>query len=311
MVYLDDGLYYFGNSALRGGAAHGLIEIWKAPFFHDYSPVSHLTYWVDLALFGTSTWTGARLHSLLWFSAGALAIYSLFARLASRDRFGSRRSLFERNVAAQPQAAMGWARYAHELDLSPAAEDRALAGAAALTALRCADAHRLLIVDRLDAARIGAVALAQSGKAQAGEDLLNAELAKIPAAYREMTDCTRARVYTASGRSADAIRLLEAHLLPDHRAGMSRLRELCRDGRTTPQDAPPVLSIQLGSGDSAQHQATLASFSELLRTLADAYMIERRFEDAFNVSALASHVHPENDAARLQFQEINRRLQGR
>lgn len=77
----DDQVYYLHNPALVGGSWHGLIEIWKRPFFSGYFPVTQITLWLDLALFGTTNWFGARLHSLLWFVAGVWAVRSWVLRV--------------------------------------------------------------------------------------------------------------------------------------------------------------------------------------------------------------------------------------
>ena len=88
LVYFDDDTYYLLNGALRGGAPEGLWTLWKEPFCGVYAPLTQLTLWLDLALFGTAHWWGPRLHGLLWFGLGTLAVRALVARLTGRREWG-------------------------------------------------------------------------------------------------------------------------------------------------------------------------------------------------------------------------------
>ena len=84
LLGLDDQLYYLNNPALRGGALDGLSAIWSSVFLSDYAPISNLTLWLDLALFGEQNWRGARLHGLLWFGLGTLAVHELVYLITRR-----------------------------------------------------------------------------------------------------------------------------------------------------------------------------------------------------------------------------------
>jgi hypothetical protein len=77
----DDELYFRLNPALHDGAAQGLVDLWKAPYLHDYFPVTQMTIWLDLAVFGRGNLWGARLHALAWFVAGVWAVRALIRRL--------------------------------------------------------------------------------------------------------------------------------------------------------------------------------------------------------------------------------------
>ena len=80
---LDDTAYYF-DSSLQGGKIGGLRTLWNVTILSDYSPITQLTIWLDLFLFGDQSWWGARLHNLLWFGLGTLAIRGLLNRLNVR-----------------------------------------------------------------------------------------------------------------------------------------------------------------------------------------------------------------------------------
>ena len=80
---LDDTAYYF-DSSLQGGKLGGLRTLWSVTILSDYSPITQLTIWLDLFLFGDQSWWGARLHNLLWFGLGTLAIRALLNRLNVR-----------------------------------------------------------------------------------------------------------------------------------------------------------------------------------------------------------------------------------
>jgi tetratricopeptide (TPR) repeat protein len=83
LLGVDDGLYY-SNGALHGGHWQGLVDVWKGPFCNEYFPVTAITNWLDLALFGLGDLWGARLHHLLWFGAGALFVWAVVLRLTER-----------------------------------------------------------------------------------------------------------------------------------------------------------------------------------------------------------------------------------
>jgi hypothetical protein len=84
LLGVDDGLYYFSNSALHGGRWPGPVAVWRGLFSNEYFPVTATTLWVDLALFGPDIGWGARLHQLLWFGLGALAVRALVLRITQR-----------------------------------------------------------------------------------------------------------------------------------------------------------------------------------------------------------------------------------
>jgi hypothetical protein len=82
----DDELYFRLNPALHGGVAQGAMDLWKAPYLHDYFPVTQTSIWLDLALFGPERLWGARLQALVWFILGVWAVRALVLRLtASRN----------------------------------------------------------------------------------------------------------------------------------------------------------------------------------------------------------------------------------
>jgi len=83
LLGVDDGLYY-SNSALHAGHWRGLVDVWKGPFCNEYFPVTAITLWLDQALFGSGDLWGARIHHLLWFGAGALAVRAVVLRLTER-----------------------------------------------------------------------------------------------------------------------------------------------------------------------------------------------------------------------------------
>lgn len=87
LLGMDDGLYYLSNSALHGGGWPGPVDVWRSYFSNEYFPVTATTLWLDLALFGPDVGCGARVHHLLWFAAGALAIRALVKRLTGRPRW--------------------------------------------------------------------------------------------------------------------------------------------------------------------------------------------------------------------------------
>lgn len=80
----DDDIYYLHNPALHLDGLAGLGAVWKQPFYSDYMPLTQLTLWLDVKLFGAEHWWGARLHGLLWFGAGTLALRALVARVTGR-----------------------------------------------------------------------------------------------------------------------------------------------------------------------------------------------------------------------------------
>ena len=79
----DDSRYYLVNPALREGA-RGLVAIFTSSFFSDYMPVTQLSWWLDVTLFGDEHFTGARLHGLAWFGAATLALRALVTRVTGR-----------------------------------------------------------------------------------------------------------------------------------------------------------------------------------------------------------------------------------
>ncbi|MCZ7646884.1 MAG: hypothetical protein M5U26_16615 [Planctomycetota bacterium] len=84
----DDTQYYLHNASLHGGGWRGLLELWTTPYYSEYFPVTQATMWLDLRLFGTSSWWGARLHGLAWFGLGAWAVRAFVARLTGSRRLG-------------------------------------------------------------------------------------------------------------------------------------------------------------------------------------------------------------------------------
>jgi hypothetical protein len=83
LLYVDD-FTYFKHPSLHEGKLAGLADIWRTTILSDYSPVTQLTVWLDVALFGTNHWWGARLHEIAWFSIGVLALYAIAIRLTKR-----------------------------------------------------------------------------------------------------------------------------------------------------------------------------------------------------------------------------------
>jgi len=83
----DDSIYYTQNPPLKEGRAEGLISLWSGVILSDYTPVTQLTLWIDLALFGQQAWWGARLHGIVWFVIGVLAVYALMRRISERHAF--------------------------------------------------------------------------------------------------------------------------------------------------------------------------------------------------------------------------------
>lgn len=83
LLYVDD-FTYFKHPSLHDGKLAGLADIWRTTILSDYSPVTQLTIWFDVALFGTEHWWGARLHEIAWFSIGVLALYAIAIRLTKR-----------------------------------------------------------------------------------------------------------------------------------------------------------------------------------------------------------------------------------
>lgn len=87
LLGIDDSLYYLNYTALHCGHWPGPIDVWRAPFASEYFPVTALTLWTDLALFGDHAWTGARMQQLLWFGLSVLALRSIVERLTQRRGF--------------------------------------------------------------------------------------------------------------------------------------------------------------------------------------------------------------------------------
>lgn len=84
LLELDDGFYFRDNPALHGGALAGLIDCWRAPYFHDYSPITTLTIWLDRCLSAPGHYGIARLQELLWLGLGNLALFQLLRRLTGQ-----------------------------------------------------------------------------------------------------------------------------------------------------------------------------------------------------------------------------------
>lgn len=80
----DDDAYYLQNPDLRLDGLAGLAAVWKHVYYSDYMPLTQLTLWLDAKLFGVEQFWGARLHGLLWFGAGTLALRALVARITGR-----------------------------------------------------------------------------------------------------------------------------------------------------------------------------------------------------------------------------------
>lgn len=80
----DDDAYYLQNPALHLDGLAGLTAIWKQVYYSDYMPLTQMTLWLDVKIFGVEHWWGARLHGLLWFGAGTLALRALVARVTGR-----------------------------------------------------------------------------------------------------------------------------------------------------------------------------------------------------------------------------------
>jgi hypothetical protein len=88
LVDPDDELYFRLNPAWQQGPWRGAAEVWKAPYLHDYFPVTQTTIWLDVALFGTEHFTGARVHALLWFIAGVWAVRAFVLALTGSRALG-------------------------------------------------------------------------------------------------------------------------------------------------------------------------------------------------------------------------------
>lgn len=80
----DDDAYYLQNPALHLDGLAGLAAVWKQVYYSDYMPLTQTTLWLDVKIFGVEQFWGARLHGLLWFGAGTLALRALVARVTGR-----------------------------------------------------------------------------------------------------------------------------------------------------------------------------------------------------------------------------------
>ncbi|MCW8128839.1 MAG: glycosyltransferase family 39 protein [Planctomycetota bacterium] len=101
LLGVDDEVYYRANQALHGGAWAGLAGCFRW-FYSEYFPVTQLTIWFDLAVFGDGSWWGPRLHQLCWFGLCALAVQSIVRKLTGRPRLALFVALL---FAAHPAAA--------------------------------------------------------------------------------------------------------------------------------------------------------------------------------------------------------------
>jgi len=84
LLYIDDGDYYLANPLLHNGAMAGLRDLWTAPFFNDYFPVTQLTMWLDLAIGHGESFVFARFQQLAWLGLGTLAVVQVVFRISGR-----------------------------------------------------------------------------------------------------------------------------------------------------------------------------------------------------------------------------------
>ena len=84
LLQIDDVEYFLENPSLHNGAPAGLRDLWGVVYFSDYSPVSQLTIWLDLALGHGDSFVFARLQQLAWVGLGTLAIVQVVFRISGR-----------------------------------------------------------------------------------------------------------------------------------------------------------------------------------------------------------------------------------
>lgn len=82
LIGYDDTRYYLVNPAIRDPSDP--FSLWTHSFYSDYMPLTQLTWWLDLLLFGDQAWWGARLHGLVWFGIGTLGVRALVSRVTGR-----------------------------------------------------------------------------------------------------------------------------------------------------------------------------------------------------------------------------------
>jgi hypothetical protein len=86
LLNLDDAALY-SATLLHNGAWRGLIDVWTDVWFVDYSPVTLVTMWIDLALGDAGNhWYSARIQNPLWLGLGALAAYRCLRRIVGDPR---------------------------------------------------------------------------------------------------------------------------------------------------------------------------------------------------------------------------------
>lgn len=79
LLFLDDEIYFRRNPLTDGGSSEGFARLWTGVHY-GWSPLTHLSIWIDQRLGLAGTWF-SHLHSLLLFSLGALGLRSFLARL--------------------------------------------------------------------------------------------------------------------------------------------------------------------------------------------------------------------------------------
>jgi hypothetical protein len=84
LLNVDDVEYYFSNVMLHRGALAGLRDLWTAPFFCDYFPITQMTYWLDLAIGHGDSFVFARCQQLAWLGIGTLAVAQVIFRVSGR-----------------------------------------------------------------------------------------------------------------------------------------------------------------------------------------------------------------------------------
>ena len=84
LLNLDDAALY-SATLLHGGNWRGLYDVFTDVWFVDYSPITLLTMWVDLALGDADGhWYVARIDNPLWLGFGAIAVYCCLRRIIPR-----------------------------------------------------------------------------------------------------------------------------------------------------------------------------------------------------------------------------------